>query len=104
VDANFGQEPFIFDIEGEMAEYRTRIHKLVENYPAPGKHGDWQLTLNKLMCSYLVHHGFCATAEAFSRATGQASVLLRFEFLKNQRKCIWHVKKYQATHKKEYND
>ena len=80
VDANFGQEPFIFDIEGEMAEYRTRIHKLVENYPAPGKHGDWQLTLNKLMCSYLVHHGFCATAEAFSRATGQVGVSLWFNF------------------------
>lgn len=71
VDANFGQEPFMFDIEGEMSESRSRIHRSIENYPAPGKHGDWQMTLNKLMCSYLVHHGFCDTAKAFAEASGQ---------------------------------
>jgi hypothetical protein len=54
-----------------MAEYRARIHRVIETFPAPGKHGDWQITLNKLVCSYLVHQGFAATAEAFSRATGR---------------------------------
>jgi hypothetical protein len=29
------------------------------------------MTLNKLIGTYLVHHGFSASAEAFSRATGQ---------------------------------
>ncbi len=71
VDANFGQEPFVFDIEGEMQELRSRIHRHVENFPPAGKHGEWQLLLNKMISSYLVHHGYGATAEAFSKATGQ---------------------------------
>jgi hypothetical protein len=45
----------VFDIEGEMSEFRTRIHRIVENYPAPGKHGDWQITLNKLVFSSFVN-------------------------------------------------
>ena len=44
----------MFDIEGEMYEYRTRIHRMVEQYPPPGKHGDWQLLLHKMVSSYLV--------------------------------------------------
>ena len=73
IDANFGQEPFVFDIEGEMREKQTRIHHMIQNFPAPGKHGDWQLILNRMVSSYLVHQGFCATAEAFvkSTSTGQ---------------------------------
>jgi hypothetical protein len=50
----FLQEPFVFDIEGEMYEYRTRIHRMVEQFPPPGKHGDWQLLLHKMVSSYLV--------------------------------------------------
>ena len=47
IDANFGQEPFIFDIEGEMQEIRSRIHRTIENFPYSGKHGEWQLLLNR---------------------------------------------------------
>ena len=50
----FSQEPFVFDIEGEMYEYKTRIHRMVEQFPPPGKHGDWQLLLHKMVSSYLV--------------------------------------------------
>jgi hypothetical protein len=71
VDANFGQEPFVFDIEGEMYEYKTRIHRMVEQFPPPGKHGDWQLLLHKMVSSYLIHQGFSSTAEAFARTAGQ---------------------------------
>ena len=48
------QEPFVFDIEGEMYEYRSRTHRMVEQFPPPGKHGDWQLLLHKMVSSYLV--------------------------------------------------
>jgi len=71
IDANFGQEPFLFDIEGEMQEIRSRIHKTVEHFPYSGKHGEWQLLLNKMVCSYLVHHGYVGAAEAFAKSTGQ---------------------------------
>jgi hypothetical protein len=47
IDANFGQEPFVFDIEGEMKGIRAKIHETIENFPPSGKHGEWQLLLNK---------------------------------------------------------
>jgi len=71
IQANFGQEPFVFDIEGEMQELRTRIHRTIEHFPYSGKHGEWQLLLNKMVCSYLVHHGYVGAAEAFAKSTGQ---------------------------------
>ena len=37
-----------------MYEYKTRIHRMVEQFPPPGKHGDWQLLLHKMVSSYLV--------------------------------------------------
>uniref|UniRef100_A0A8C4QD96 RAN binding protein 9 n=1 Tax=Eptatretus burgeri TaxID=7764 RepID=A0A8C4QD96_EPTBU len=55
VEANFGQRPFVFDIEDYTREWRARIQK---------RH-------LSMVASYLVHHGYCATAEAFARATGQ---------------------------------
>ncbi|CAB4067212.1 RANBP9_10 [Lepeophtheirus salmonis] len=71
VDTNFGQEPFLFDIEGEMFEYRSRMHRIISDFPVPGRHGEWQQILQKMVSSYLVHHGYCATAESFVRGTGQ---------------------------------
>ena len=53
IDANFGQEPFMFDIEGEMQEIRSRIHRTIETFPYTGKHGEWQLLLNKYDNIYL---------------------------------------------------
>uniref|UniRef100_A0A673C9E2 RAN binding protein 10 n=1 Tax=Sphaeramia orbicularis TaxID=375764 RepID=A0A673C9E2_9TELE len=52
VDANFGQQPFVFDIEDYMSEWRAKIHGMIA-----------------LLSPYLVHHGYCATATAFARAT-----------------------------------
>lgn len=73
IDANFGQEPFVFDIEGEMKESQLRIHRTIENFPPPGKHGDWELLLHKMVSSYLVHQGFAATAEAFANSTAASN-------------------------------
>ncbi len=73
VDANFGQEPFLFDIEGEMAEHRARVLGAVESHPEPGRHGDWQCLLHRMVSTYLVHHCFSATAEAFNRSTSQSA-------------------------------
>ena len=70
VDANFGQEPFMFDIEGEMIEQRAKVLRQIEGHPVPG-HGEWQYILHRMVSTYLVHHGFSATADAFNRSTGQ---------------------------------
>uniref|UniRef100_A0A646QHE9 Ran-binding protein n=1 Tax=Hemiscolopendra marginata TaxID=943146 RepID=A0A646QHE9_9MYRI len=72
VDANFGQAPFVFDIEDMMKELRMKTRMTIEKFPVSDKQGEWQTTLHKIVSTYLVHHGYCATAEAFARSTGQA--------------------------------
>lgn len=71
VDANFGQQPFVFDIEDMLRELRARTRCAIDEFPLPDDQGQWQQLLHKMVSSYLVHHGYCSTAQAFSRATGQ---------------------------------
>lgn len=47
VDANFGQEPFVFDIEDMMRELGTRTRMEINDFPVPESHGEWQAILNK---------------------------------------------------------
>uniref|UniRef100_A0A8D0AYC8 RAN binding protein 10 n=1 Tax=Sander lucioperca TaxID=283035 RepID=A0A8D0AYC8_SANLU len=69
VDANFGQQPFVFDIEDYMSEWRAKIHGMIARFPIGERLGEWQSVLQNMVSSYLVHHGYCATATAFARAT-----------------------------------
>ncbi|XP_077452311.1 ran-binding protein 10 [Stigmatopora argus] len=69
VDANFGQQPFVFDIEDYMSEWRAKIHGMIARFPIGERLGDWQAVLQNMVSSYLVHHGYYATATAFARAT-----------------------------------
>lgn len=71
VDANFGQAPFVFDIEDMMRELRARTQLTIHNYPVLDNQGEWQATLHKMVSTYLVHHGYCSTAESFAHSTGQ---------------------------------
>ncbi|XP_030564812.1 ran-binding proteins 9/10 homolog isoform X2 [Drosophila novamexicana] len=70
VDANFGQEPFKFDkIEEMMRDMRINILRKVDRYPhlleTP------ENLMNRLVSTYLVHSGYCKTAEAFNGYTNQ---------------------------------
>lgn len=47
VDANFGQSPFVFDIENMMKELRARIKNIIYNYPIPDNYEQWQIVLQK---------------------------------------------------------
>ncbi|KAJ0029575.1 hypothetical protein NQD34_004572 [Periophthalmus magnuspinnatus] len=69
VDANFGQQPFVFDIEDYMSEWRAKIHGMIARFPIEERLGEWQGVLQNMVSSYLVHHGYYATATAFARAT-----------------------------------
>ncbi|XP_046434408.1 ran-binding protein 9 [Neodiprion fabricii] len=72
VDANFGQAPFVFDIGDMINELRVRTRLQIIDYPTPDHgQGQWQSVLHKMVSTYLVHHGYCATAEAFANSTGQ---------------------------------
>lgn len=87
VDANFGQEPFVFDIADLMKELKARTKHSIDNFPLPDSSQTQEL-LHKFVSSYLVHNGFCATAEAFAGSTGQefteevASIRSRQKILK----------------------
>ncbi|XP_074506115.1 ran-binding protein 9 isoform X2 [Sebastes fasciatus] len=72
VDANFGQHPFVFDIEDYMREWRTKIQAQIDRFPIGEREGEWQSMIQKMVASYLVHHSYCATAEAFAKSTDQA--------------------------------
>jgi len=71
IDANFGQEPFKFDIEGEMRELRRKTQAVIEELSWPRKQGDAQAVLHNMVSTYLVHHGYSQTAESFARSAGQ---------------------------------
>ncbi|XP_053614314.1 ran-binding protein 9 isoform X2 [Plodia interpunctella] len=71
VDANFGQQPFVFDIEDMLRELRARTRQAIDEFPLPDGQGQWQQVLHRMVSTYLVHHGYCSTAQAFSRATSQ---------------------------------
>jgi len=71
IDANFGQEPFMFDIEGEMKELRRKTQAVIADFTWPKQLGDWQTVLHKMVSTYLVHHGYSQTAESFASTAGQ---------------------------------
>ncbi|XP_076652591.1 ran-binding protein M isoform X2 [Halictus rubicundus] len=86
VEANFGQEPFVFDIDDMLNELRVRTRLQIINYPTPD-HGQWQAVLHKMVSTYLVHHGYCATAEAFANSTGQV-LEEDFNSIKNRQRIL----------------
>lgn len=68
-DANFGDHPFVFDIEGYMAEWRCKLHKQIDNHPVTLGSGEMEAVLKKLIFGYMVHHGYCGSSEAFAKST-----------------------------------
>ncbi|XP_078042024.1 ran-binding protein M isoform X1 [Augochlora pura] len=86
VEANFGQEPFVFDIDDMLNELRVRTRLQIINHPTPD-HGQWQAVLHKMVSTYLVHHGYCATAEAFANSTGQV-LEEDFNSIKNRQRIL----------------
>ncbi|XP_055626238.1 ran-binding protein 9 [Toxorhynchites rutilus septentrionalis] len=87
VDANFGQEPFKFDIEDMLKELRAATKATIYNFPLPDDQGDWTVILHKMVSSYLVHHGYSSSAETFARSTGQ-TMQEDIASIKNRQKII----------------
>jgi hypothetical protein len=67
VEANFGLEPFVYDIEQDLEALRTRITSSISQYPV--QYSKWQDTMQHLVQTWLVHNGYCSTAELFAAAT-----------------------------------
>ncbi|KAK7483031.1 hypothetical protein BaRGS_00025694 [Batillaria attramentaria] len=71
VEANFGQTPFVFDIEDYMKEWHMKTRMTIERFPVSDRRGEWQTALQRIVSTYLIHHGYCSTAEAFAKSTTQ---------------------------------
>ena len=88
VDVNFGQQPFVFDIEAKRQELRGQIIENIEKLNAePNVEGNWQTLLQRNVSGYLAHHGYSSTADCFAKATGQ-SISKEFSSVKNRRRIL----------------
>lgn len=47
VDANFGQQPFVFDIEDMIRELRAKTRLTINEFPIPDAQGEWQTIMQK---------------------------------------------------------
>ena len=47
VEANFGQQPFKFDIEDMFKELRVRTRLTIHRYPIPDSYRNWEGIMNK---------------------------------------------------------
>ncbi|KAK9464739.1 concanavalin A-like lectin/glucanase domain-containing protein [Lipomyces arxii] len=74
--ANFGQEPFLFDIESYMREEKAKTYKQINAFPPPleslaakgATSADTAITqtIHRLISSYLAHNGYVGSVHAFS--------------------------------------
>ncbi|KAK9476700.1 concanavalin A-like lectin/glucanase domain-containing protein [Lipomyces japonicus] len=76
VRANFGQKPFIFDIDSYMVEEKIAVYKQISSFPPPldilgfnkRTSADAAIThvIHKLISSYLAHNGYVDSVRAFT--------------------------------------
>lgn len=64
--ANFGSELFMYDIEQDVIALRKSLTKTINSFPV--NHGEWQPMLHSLVQSWLIHNGYCGTAQIFSES------------------------------------
>ena len=71
MEANFGQYRFEFDIHNYVKEWHLKTRQAIERFPLrKDVESNLPTTLRKLVSTYLVHHGYSSTAEAFAKSVG----------------------------------
>jgi Ran-binding protein 9/10 len=70
ISVNFGQKPFIFDIDGMMAQQRLSIDKEIDATPISALRLDPPIDestlIQELVAQFLAHDGYVETAKAFA--------------------------------------
>lgn len=70
IGVNFGQRPFIFDIDGMMAQQRLSVDKEIEAVPISTLRltppMDESALVQELVAHFLAHDGYVETAKAFA--------------------------------------
>ncbi|XP_047127074.1 ran-binding protein 9 isoform X2 [Hydra vulgaris] len=72
VDVNFGQQPFVYDINEVKKEMQSNVMKSIVQFPVTTSEAAWQSIIQKVVAGYLVHYGYCSTVESFAKSTGQS--------------------------------
>lgn len=105
VGANFGQKPFIFDIDGMMAREHMKVAEEINATEVKFLHPplDEDLLLQELVAHFLAHDGYVETAKAFASEVKAESVALQqkqsaslkeveadddFDAINRQSKCV----------------
>jgi hypothetical protein len=71
VEANFGGYPFEFDIHNYVKEWHLKTRQTIERFQFKKEtENNLPTILRKLISTYLVHHGYSSTAEAFAKSVG----------------------------------
>ncbi|CAH8570193.1 unnamed protein product [Schistosoma turkestanicum] len=82
ITTNFGQQPFYFAFENHLKTERiSHENKLIERTCKEDFAG---IKIKELVSGYLVHHGYVATAKAFSHWSNLASSVQNSEFQKDR--------------------
>jgi len=68
IEANFGQKPFLYDIDSYKKEVKGKLIRNVVKMDLTsfGSH----TMVNSLIQSYLIHHGYAETAKVFAKSQG----------------------------------
>ncbi|CAF1076674.1 unnamed protein product [Adineta steineri] len=67
IEANFGLSPFKFDIDKYMDEFREKTRRGIVECTLKENELLHQTQLRRIVSTYLVHYGYCATAEQFNK-------------------------------------
>ena len=71
VEANFGGHRFEFDIHNYVKEWHLKTRQTIERFQFKKEtEANLPTILRKLISTYLVHHGYSSTAEAFAKSVG----------------------------------
>lgn len=85
IQANFGKEEFVYDIEAYAQQQRERVLSSVVSRKLPS---DYRI-LSDTVLAYLMHNGYSRTAEAFANDAGREEIYQRERdsMLKRQAVC-----------------
>ena len=79
MSVNFGQRPFVFDIDGMMAREQMAVeNEIMATKPTSLRPpSDEDTLIQELVAHFLAHDGYVETAKAFASERRAASVALR---------------------------
>lgn len=110
VDANFGQQPFIFDIEDMLKELRESTKASILRFPQADDQGDWTIILNKCVhinnnssLSTEFAHFFLTRCLSFSLSLQNGFILFSSSWIQFDRRIICKSNRTKSKRRYVFN-